>query len=153
METNAPTQATGQDGNGSVSAAPPTHARIEQFKADIAELDLKTPGDANERTLLLVGIGLMVLGGLAILGGYWGASATAIISQQMPYLISGGLLGLGLIVAGGAVFVRYSMSRYLRFWLIREIHEQRAQTDRLVESLAGVEQLLREATRPRAKSD
>ena len=58
-----------------------------------------------------------------------------------------------VLIIGAALFVRFSLSRYLRFWLIREIYEQRVQTDRVVESLGNVENLLRAATRPRTKTD
>jgi hypothetical protein len=142
METNSP---------------PPSHSptasgarRIDQFKEEIAGLEVKTPADDNERWFLISGIALMIVGLLVIFGGYWGASGTPYVAEQIPYLLSGGLLGLGFIVAGGALFVRYSLSRYLRFWLIREIYEQRAQTDRVVESLDNLEGVLRAATRPRA---
>ena len=148
METNTPpsSPAAAPAPPGAPAAPPP---RIEQFREDIAGLEVKTPADANERWFLLGGIALMVFGFVVILGGYWGASGTALVAEQIPYVISGGLLGLAFIVAGGALFVRYSLSRYLRFWLIREIYEQRAQTDRVVESLGNVEELLRVATRPR----
>jgi len=128
-----------------------SHERIDQFKADIAGLDLKAPEDDKERMFLVGAFALMAVGAVVILGGYWGASGSAIVAEQIPYLLSGGLLGLGFIIAGGALFVRYSLSRYLRFWLVREIYEQRAQTDRLVESLTSIETLLTAATRPRAK--
>ena len=127
--------------------------RVDQFKQDVAALEMKTPADASERWWVIGAIVSMVLGFLFILGGYWGASGSAIVSIQIPYLLSGGLLGVGFIVIGSAIFVRYSLSRYLRFWLIREIYEQRAQTDRVVESLTSVETLLRAATRPRTKTD
>jgi hypothetical protein len=130
----------------------PNFDRINEFRDEISSMDLKTPADENERWFLLGGIGLMAVGGLAILGGYWGASGTAILAQQLPYLISGGVLGLGFVIAGAAMFVRYSMSRYLRFWLIRTIYEQRAQTDRVVASMNDVESLLRTATRPRTRT-
>jgi hypothetical protein len=45
------------------------------------------------------------------------------------------------------------MTRYMRFWLLRIIYEERVQTDRTVETLERVEKLLRAATRPRAKAD
>lgn len=159
METNNPPSKFAQATGAAPAAAPGVgappapaaapSARIDQFKEDIAGLEVKTPADANERWFLIGGIALMVIGLLVIFGGYWGASGTPYVAEQIPYLLSGGLLGLGLIVAGGALFVRYSLSRYLRFWLIREIYEQRAQTDRVVESLGNVETLLRAATRPR----
>jgi len=135
------------------TAAPGGSERIDRFREDVAALELKTPADDKERVYLLAGVGCMVAGVVAILGAYWGASGTAIVAQQLPYLISGGGIGLALMIVGAALFVRFSLSRYLRFWLIREIYEQRVQTDRVVESLGNVETLLRAATRPRTKSD
>lgn len=126
----------------------PQH-RIDEFKAEIAEMDIKTPADADDRSFLLGGIAAMVVGLLVIFAGYWGASGTVNVGEQIPYLVSGGLLGLGLIVVGGVLFVRYSIGRYLRFWLIRLVYEDRAQTDRVVQSLDSIETLLRAAVRPR----
>ena len=133
--------------------APAAGVRIEQFKEEINELELKTPADDNERNLMFGGIGLMGFSIVVILGGYWGASGSAIVPEQMPYLLSGGMLGVAIMIAGAALFVRYSLSRYLRFWLVRDIYEQRTQTDRVVESMNNVEVLLRAATRPRAKAE
>jgi hypothetical protein len=144
----APTQAASDAATGRPAAGSP---RIEEFKNEIASLELKTPADANERWFLLGGIVSMAVGFALIIFGYIGASGTVAVGLQMPYLISGGLLGLGFIVLGAALFVRFSLSRYLRFWLIREIYEQRAQNDRLVESLTSIETLLQAATRPRPK--
>ena len=39
------------------------------------------------------------------------------------------------LLAGAALFVRYSMARYLRFWLVRLVHESRANTDRIVDAI------------------
>ena len=45
---------------------------------------------------------MLVLLGFALMGfGWYGASHTAREIEQIPYLISGGLLGLGLVVLGG----------------------------------------------------
>jgi hypothetical protein len=138
---------------GPARATASTHERIDEFKAEISKLEVKVPEDKTERSFLFVGIGLLIVGGLVIFGGYWGASGTAKLNEQIPYLLSGGMLGLGLMVAGAALFLRYSLSRFLRFWMIRDIYEQRSQTDRIVESMNGVEELLRAATRPRPKND
>jgi len=32
--------------------------------------------------------------------------------------------GIGLSIAGAALFLRYSLARFLRFWLLRLIYEQ-----------------------------
>ena len=150
MATKAATQPVPPKPAPSDAVAP---RRVERFKEDIAGLEMKTPADAGERWWVIGAVVSMVLGFLFILGGYWGASGSAIVSIQIPYLLSGGLLGVGFIVIGSAIFVRYSLSRYLRFWLIREIYEQRTQTDRLVESLGSIETLLQAATRPRPKGE
>jgi hypothetical protein len=117
--------------------------RIEEFKQEVAELKLRTPDDGNERSWLIAGIVLPLLGLVAILVGWWGASGTSNAADQFPFLLSGGILGLGLILIGAALFVRYSMTRYLRFWLVRLIYEDRSQTDRVVETLERIEAQLR----------
>jgi hypothetical protein len=127
--------------------------RIEEFKEEIAQMRIRPPEDRSERAWLLAGILLPLLGFVVIGIGWWGASGSAYPAEQLPYLISGGLLGIALVVAGAALFVRYSMTRYLRFWLLRMIYEERSQTDRTVEALERVEQLLRAATRPRTRTD
>jgi len=128
----------------------PTNPRIDQFRAEVADLDIKTPADKSERNYLVVGIVLLVVGLGLIFAGYWGASGTALLAEQIPYVLSGGFLGVGVMVVGAAMFVRYSLSRYLRYWLIRTIYEERAQTDQVVDSLGRIEALLRESTRARA---
>jgi hypothetical protein len=45
------------------------------------------------------------------------------------------VFGLALVITGAALFARYSMTRFMRYWLIRMIYEQQAQTDRIVEAL------------------
>ena len=45
------------------------------------------------------------------------------------------LIGLTVALVGAAVFLRYSMAQFLRFWLARLSWEQQAQTDRMVEAV------------------
>lgn len=141
METN--------DAQRPVPGGTAPNGRVDQFRGEIAGMDLKTPGDANEQKFLIGAIVTMVVGFVVIVGCWYGASGESEPYVQLPYLISS-LLGVGLIIVGCALFMRFSLSRYLRFWLVREIYEQRAQTDRVVESLTSVEDLLRAATRPRS---
>ncbi|HVF20359.1 MAG TPA: hypothetical protein VNA14_08960 [Mycobacteriales bacterium] len=47
----------------------------------------------------------IAIGFLAIAFGYNGASSDPRIAAQFPYLISGGLVGIGLIVVGSAMIV------------------------------------------------
>lgn len=123
------------------------HQRVDEFKEEIGKLDLRPPEDSRERLWLIAGLILVVAGIIVVVVGYIGASGTAVTGEQIPYLLSGGFLGLGLTIAGAALFVRYSLTRYLRFWLLRSIYEDRAQTDRTVEALGRVEELLRAANK------
>ncbi|MDZ7733326.1 MAG: hypothetical protein U5R31_09620 [Acidimicrobiia bacterium] len=111
--------------------------RVEQFKEEIAAMNVGGTSGGGERSLLIVGIVLAVLGVVLVLAGWWGASGESTVAQQFPYLLSGGVLGLAFVVAGAVLFARYSMSRFLRFWLVRLIYEQQAQTDRIVEALGN----------------
>jgi len=53
----------------------------------------------NNRTLIPVV--LLIMGIVFVTLGWYGAAYTNIITEQVPYLISGGLLGLGLIIVAG----------------------------------------------------
>jgi hypothetical protein len=47
-----------------------------------------------------VAVGLVVLGVVALIVGWFGISGTGLAAQQNPYLISGGLGGIALIAVG-----------------------------------------------------
>jgi hypothetical protein len=48
-----------------------------------------------------VGWLLVLLGGVALFLGWYGVSGEALTAKQLPYLVSGGLTGVGLLVLGG----------------------------------------------------
>lgn len=110
--------------------------RVEEFKAEIADLRVGVPSSAGDKKLLVLGIVLVAVGIGLILAGWYGASGVGTIAEQFPYLISGGLTGLACVIAGSVLFARYSMTRFMQYWLIRVIYEQQAQTDRIVEAIA-----------------
>jgi uncharacterized membrane protein YbhN (UPF0104 family) len=112
--------------------------RTAAFKQEIGELKLKGSSNRRERALLVTGAALLVAGvGVALLGAAQ-AVGTTDAADQLAAIASGGLLGIALVAAGAAVFVRYSQARFMRFWLIRLLYEQRAQTDRVVEAIDRV---------------
>ena len=51
----------------------------------------------------------------------------------MAHALTVGLAAITCAVVGGALFLRYSVASFFRFWLARLIYEQKAQTDRLLE--------------------
>ena len=46
---------------------------------------------------------LGAIGGLAVIGGYWGVSGTLDPGKQLPYIISGGIGGVFLLGLGAAL--------------------------------------------------
>lgn len=74
-----------------------------------------------ERRIALGGGMLAAAGAVLVLLGWYGASHTSRVYLQIPYLISGGLLGVVLAVAGG--------SAYLASWMTRLVQDQQARTD------------------------
>lgn len=125
--------------------------RLDEFERELARLRVKRTSPTNEQRLLLAGIVLMPLGLALVLVGYLGASGTTEFSSQVPYLLSGGILGLGCTIIGAALFLRYSLGRYLRFWLLRVIFEEHASADRQVDALERLgEHLVRDGPTNRA---
>jgi len=114
--------------------------RVEAFRREIAGMNIRTPQAEQERWALVGGIAAMVAGLLFIIAGWWGASGTTLIVDALAYVMSGGILGLALVIIGAALFVRYSTTRYLRFWLVRQIYEEQANTDRIVAATRDVQQ-------------
>ena len=109
--------------------------RVEAFQQEIQSMKLKAGGAESETRLLFLGI-LMGVAGLvlAVVGGVQ-VAADANQYNQRAAMATGTFLGIALLIGGAALFVRYSLARYLRFWLVRLVHESRANTDRIVEAI------------------
>jgi hypothetical protein len=113
--------------------------RVGGFVTGVQALRVAQPTAARlERRLYWAGILLPVAGLIVIWLGWWGASGTKFVYQEIPYLISGGIVGVALVFIGAALFARYSVARLLRFWLARVIADHQTQTDRVVEALAAL---------------
>ena len=115
---------------------------IERLESGVADLRVPAPKADREAMLLGGGCAAVVLGAVLIMLAWYGASGTRDVTDQVPYLISGGLLGLALVVAGTGVVMRYSLARLFRFWLARLLAEHQVQTDRTVDALGRIEALL-----------
>jgi hypothetical protein len=83
-------------------------------------------GDRTARVLSIVGALLGVAGLLLILVAWNGTAHTALVFEQIPYLVSGGQLGTALVVLGGFL--------YFSSWLTVLVHDQR-ETHRLLAEL------------------
>lgn len=73
----------------------------------------------------LIAAGLSIAGGALVVAGWYGAAHTNIVSEQIPYLISGGLLGVALLILAGIVAASATTHAELR-----GIREELARTQR-----------------------
>lgn len=78
----------------------------------------------------LLGIAYCIAGFVLIFLGWNGAASNDSVSAQTPYVISGGIAGLGLVVLGAALIVAHSL-RTDRVELRGSIEDLRAAVDRL----------------------
>jgi hypothetical protein len=108
--------------------------RLQQFEAEIRRLGVKGGNAEPERWLVIVGV-LGVIGGfaLAVFGVNLVLNAATALDQGDG--LAQTLLGVGIALVGAVLWARYSLSRYLRYWLIRQVYESRASTDRIVEAI------------------
>src|SRR3954447_17380396 len=102
-----------------------TRVRALRTRAGTGQLD---------RWLLIIGGILLPLGVLLILLGWLGASRTILPFEQIPYLVSGGLLGIALVIIGGFV--------YFAYWQTLLVRDTRAERRELVDALYRIERLL-----------
>jgi hypothetical protein len=106
--------------------------RVEQFKKDIAEMQVKDPAAGRDRLSLRGGFTLMVIGIIVTIVAYAQSHNTSNpLAQNDATIIA--LIGVGVTVMGAALFLKGSLSTFFRFWLARLIYEQKSQTDRIVD--------------------
>ncbi|MGB8650302.1 MAG: hypothetical protein WCD35_06535 [Mycobacteriales bacterium] len=97
----------------------------------------ESPRPRGVETVLLAASAVVLPLGLAvILLGWFGAAHSAYLFEQVPYLISGGLLGLGLVIVGGLVYFSSILSR--------SAAQQQRQGEEVAELLREIRDGLRE---------
>jgi hypothetical protein len=108
--------------------------RTEALRDAVGKLRIRRISIPMERWLMVIGGALAVAGIAAIILGWYGAAHTPYGFEQLPYLISGGLLGLAMAVLGGLF--------YFAYWLTRQIQESRRQSDATTAALTNIAELL-----------
>lgn len=108
--------------------------RSRRLAGRVAALRTRSSAGGYDRWLLVIGGVLMPLGVLLVILGWAGAAQTPLPFEQTDYLISGGLLGLALVIAGGFV--------YFAYWQTVRIRESRDQARQLTAAIRGLEAML-----------
>jgi hypothetical protein len=120
------------DASGTMSSS-----RLSQFEAEVGKLKVTGGGANPERLGAQWGVGLTILGFVVIVISWWsaldakgdGAAVSALRAEVF------GMIGVGLVVVGIVIWARNSLTRYLRYWIIRLVYEQREQTEQLIQAL------------------
>jgi hypothetical protein len=120
-----PPDATADAVAGQASAA----AREERLEVGAAALAGSRARSIifNQHFLVAVAATLMTGGIAVILLGWHGASGSILVSEQIPYVISGGLLGVALAIIGALTFFTH--------WLTVLVRENRRQHSELVKTI------------------
>ncbi|MCU1393845.1 MAG: hypothetical protein JWM34_2273 [Ilumatobacteraceae bacterium] len=110
--------------------------RVEQFKHDIEAMKLKTGTSSREGPLQMLGAVMMVVGIVLGVVGYSSSLNTDIsVKGQLDassYLTLA-VIGVAVTIAGTGLFIRYSLAKFLRIWLLRQSYENQSNIERLVE--------------------
>ncbi|MER5787499.1 hypothetical protein [Streptomyces sp. NPDC001980] len=114
-----------------MTSTPLPASRADRFIREIAELKIPDPAAARTALWRRLG-GLLMTAGLVL-----GVLAFPLAHATDSSLAQGDALALGLggvtaAVVGGALFLRYSLTDFLRFWLARQSYD----LDRLGERLS-----------------
>ena len=117
--------------------------RQQRLAARVASLRARRGGIlTGDRWMLVIGGTFIPLGLVLVLLGWAGASHTVLVFEQLPYLISGGVLGLALVFAGGFV--------YFAYWMTVMVRESRTSRQQMQAVLLRMETLMQESAQPRA---
>jgi len=111
-----------------------TPSRVDQFKTDISDMKLKTGTASKEGSLQALGALLMVAGIVIAFFSYISATGQDNALDQNELIILA-LTGICVTLTGAALFLRYSLAKFLRFWLLRQMYEGQAHIDQVVDAL------------------
>jgi hypothetical protein len=107
--------------------------RIERLKSDAAELNVRK-GAGRDGIWQAVGAVAMAAGvALAFVAYQMSLSKDDQRDIQSLQILAVAMLALAVV--GAAVFLRYSMARFLRFWLLRQLYEGQAHVDQVVAAM------------------
>jgi hypothetical protein len=97
-------------------------SRADRFARELADLKIADPAAGHPRLWQRAGAALMVLGIVLGVASYLISQRTG-SSLTASTAITISLGGVTLALVGGAIFLRYSLTGFLRFWMARQSFE------------------------------
>jgi len=111
-----------------------TSPRLQEFQSQVDDLRL-TGGKVNpERMAVRGAIALFAIAVVLGLVAYFTSTSASDARDQNDMIILA-LVAVVIALGAAALFVRASLTRYFRYWLVRLVYEDRANTDRLIEAI------------------
>jgi hypothetical protein len=120
---------TGAGADGTMSSS-----RLAQFEEEVGKLKVTGGGANPERLGAQWGIGLTIVGFVIAIISWFSAKDSGDVNTILRSQIVA-VIGIGVAVVGIVIWVRNSLTRYLRYWIVRLVYEQREQTELLVKAL------------------
>ena len=111
-----------------------TGDRIEQFKTDVNDMKLKAGSAGRDRVFQTLGF-LLMIAGIVIALLSWVSARNQAADIEVMTLVCLAAAGLGMVVAGAAIFLRYSLAAFLRMWLLRQLYEGQQNTQSIVDAV------------------
>ena len=109
--------------------------RIEQFKNDIAELQVKTSGKASaEKAASSFGVFLMIAAIVIGIGSFVQAGQQDNALDQNELIVLA-LACISMAIVGAALWIRTALVRFWRFWMLRSLYEGQAHLDEVVQAI------------------
>ena len=109
---------------GSETSAATQSARDDRLVSILSRARNRSFLGVSEGSLFALGGALAIGGIVLVIVGWVGTSQTILVAGQIPYVVSGGLLGLALVFLGGFLYFGYWLAM-----LVRDGREQ-AEQDR-----------------------
>ena len=142
---------------GTPGDATPIGARERRLVAVLSRARRRSGPVSGEQWLFVAGGALVLAGIVLVIIGWVGTSRTVLVAGQIPYVVSGGLLGLGLIFLGGFLYFGYWLALLVRDGRARrdgdeaELARMAVSLERANETLERIAELLLEEGAPRRR--
>jgi hypothetical protein len=117
------------DASGTMSSS-----RLAQFEDEVKKLKVTGGGANPERLGAAWGIGLTIVGFVVGIISWFSAQDSKDVNVILRSQIFA-FIGVGIAVVGIVIWLRNSLTRYLRYWIVRLVYEQREQTEQLIQAL------------------
>jgi len=122
--TTTPTTATTTPANATTAQNAMSSATQRDLGTELGKLRASNNSGPMDSKLSVLGVLLAIAGLVIILVNFLQSRNFSDIRDQMDALILS-LFGIGLVIVGATLYIRSSMTRFLRYWLLRMVYEQR----------------------------